>query len=104
MSLPTESKLRLLDHAQERYESLDSIFDLMIRAGLDPNSAIHEEVWRTFDDYLNLLAKEIGDGYEWLQWHCYDNKWGKKKLAITIDGKKHIITNNKKFLKYAIER
>jgi hypothetical protein len=35
----------------------------------------------------DMLKEEFGDKYEWIEWFCYDNDFGKGNLTATDHGK-----------------
>ena len=36
--------------------------------------------WNMFDDYTDLLSKQLGDTENWLNWYAWDNNFGDKRL------------------------
>lgn len=53
-------------------EQMDALAAIV---GMQPESPLHEAVWRTWDHYTRTLADLIGAG-GWLDWHYLENEMG----------------------------
>lgn len=47
---------------------------------ITPGGACDDAVWGTMDEYIKLVAKEVGDTDGWLDWFIWENDCGASKL------------------------
>lgn len=51
------------------------------------NGDCHYQVFdRLFNDYITMVAKEIGDSKEGINWFVWENDCGKEGLSFALDG------------------
>jgi len=75
------------------YLELDLQMDrLSAVVGSMVHSPFGEAVWGAWDNYTRALAELVGDGYEWLNWYCFDNDMGKKACKAGWEGDMRPIT------------
>ena len=88
-----EKKLALLRQWEASYLELDLQMDrLSAVVGSMVHSPFGEAVWGAWDNYTCALAELVGDGYEWLNWYCFDNDMGKKAYEAGWEGDMRPIT------------
>ena len=54
--------------------------------GLQVEGPLHNTVWELFDAYTTVLADQVGDFGDWLNWYMNENDMGKKAMAAGYDG------------------
>ena len=88
-----EEKLALLRQWEASYLELDLQMDrLSAVVGSTVHSPLGEAVWGALGNYTRALAELVGDGYEWLNWYCFDNDMGKKACKAGWEGDMRPIT------------
>ena len=88
-----EEKLALLRQWEASYLELDLQMDRLSAVfGSMVHSPFGEAVWGAWGNYTRALAELVGDGYEWLNWYCFDNDMGKKAYEAGWEGDMRPIT------------
>lgn len=66
-------------------EKFDELFG--VRPGSEENGDCHYQVFdRLFNDYITIVAKEIGDSKEGIDWFVWENDCGEEGLSSALDG------------------
>lgn len=71
-------------HWQVQYDALNAL----TKCG--PDAPITLAMGRMWDAYSNLIAREVGDENDWLDWYCWENDMGAKGLEVTSTSGKTI--------------
>lgn len=84
--MTTQEKIKLVNELVAHYKKLtktfDSLDDLM---GSSPDSKIYTVVWAGFEAYTKTVSLAIGDNFDYVSWHIWDNNCGKRGLDVSWD-------------------
>lgn len=87
--LTSEQKIDLLQKWQASYQRINSVMEaLHAVVGVEPESQLHEAVWKMFSDYTRALESQLGNCDGWLTWYCDINKMGRKGLHMQPAGRR----------------
>jgi hypothetical protein len=86
----------LVDLYQEFHKVWIAFADI---AGGDFDSPLAKASWDIFDAYLQSVEKLVGDEYKWIDWYIFENKCGKGKMTVEINGKSRLVDNIDKLVK-----
>lgn len=87
-TLTSKEKLKLLTKWLACYKQIEKTYDDARKMlGLAPESPIATAMYDTFQAYTEVVAAQVGDSVESLNWFIWDNEAGKKGLAAGVTGK-----------------
>lgn len=76
--------LKLVDLYESYEKLLDSIGSIF---SFCPESPFFDLYGKMIDNQIRLIAKIIGDEYDYLNWFFFENDLGKKSFEVTFEGK-----------------
>lgn len=76
-----QQKLTLINQWLAHAKQIDQTYDELKRLfDASPESPMMETTNKLFVDYTRLVAEQVGDHHEWLQWYLYDCRAGQQAL------------------------
>ena len=86
--------IEAITHWQELVQAWErQSMTLWAVVGGDYGSPLGDSMEKIVEDYTALLAREIGDGQDWLQYWRLECEWGKRPRKVKIDGKERTIAS-----------
>lgn len=86
--------IEAIEHWQELVQALERRLDALYElVGGDYGSPLGDGMEKIVDAYTALLAREIGDDKDWLQYWRLECEWGKRPRKVKIDGKERTIAS-----------
>lgn len=85
--------LVLLKAWEASYKEVSKHFDKLHEIFPFNEAPLEDSVFNIFDNYTKVLSKLIGDKAEWLDWYCFENSFGEKKMKVKIGTKEKTIKN-----------
>ena len=87
MSGVTVSKNELERELNKIKAFMNELDSLQMHLGALNHGGICEIGSKFLDDHIELLSKYVGDEGNWLNWHIWDNDFGKGQKLAGYDGK-----------------
>lgn len=88
----------------EEHERVSKIVDDAIKFGLDfETNQLIQVAFKYQESIIDRLAKEVGDGGDWLEWFIYDNDMGKRQFNVTFSNGEKVAVETIQDLIYVIK-
>ena len=88
-----KEKIKHLKWLEKYVKRNEKLTDSLIKHGYSIESNAVTELGFQSTSVINMVSKLVGDNHEWVEWHIYENDFGKKKFEAGFDGKLKKITN-----------
>lgn len=76
-----QEKLKLLQNWKQCHDNILTLMESLEPAfGSLINSKLSEQLWHNFYILTETTEKFLGSNYNWLEWYCWDNQMGAKRL------------------------
>lgn len=76
-----QKKLKLLQNWKQCHDNILTLMESLEPAfGSLINSKLSEQLWHNFYILTETTEKFLGSDYNWLEWYCWDNQMGEKRL------------------------
>lgn len=95
--------LVLLKEWERSYKELCKQFDKLHEVFPFNEAPLEDSVFVTFDNYTKVLSKLVGDKAEWLDWYCFENNFGEKKMKVKTGDKEKAIKNFNDLIEVLLE-
>lgn len=88
-----KEKIKHLKWLEKYVKRNEKLTDSLIKQGYSIESNIVSELGFQSTSVINMVAKLVGDNFTWVDWHIYENDYGKKKYEAGRDGQLKKICN-----------
>ena len=86
--MTTTEKIALLDKLQAHHKAMNAAYDLGKTIGLEVESPLLAPGWKLLEELAKVVANKLGV-VGWVDWHMWENQWGKCKLVAKPSNGEH---------------